>query len=408
MNYRDLIEKEAAQVMPSKLPSGQIAIPRGMSGDDRYYDSTEELNDYIDDWNYGYDEKNLPYQKIPENLKLFAGDGFGVESLFHDEDGNIFSYDIEEGRLNQLDKDVVKDMYSTVDVDHNLVQKGKAIPEDKLSRLSSYQKGVSLDEYKEHGLYDKSMAKADRKNSLIKSVKKIPGTVGYTALGAMAGSAMGHNFGGNLKGAKVGSMIGAGTVLGGSLLNSVRDYKNAPINSSRQRAKAISNVLRDHEENEAFLNQYKQACDYIADIEKEAANRDDDMETRFVRDRLAPGLKRLPLNISGMAAGAVLGSGVLNPKSKGYYPAVKAIAGAAVGGALAAGTQRQKALNKLNNKYFGENASTKDKVKMHSAQLLNTAIASNPASAGFSPVFMSLNTPEAIIQKKRRDERFSK
>lgn len=140
-----------------------------------------------------------------------------------------------------------------------------------------------------------------------------------------------------------------------------------------------------------------------ANLEKVALDRDEDTETRFMRDRFVPGLKRLPLNLAGTVAGSAMG-GALGSSKGGAAAITGSMIGGVLGNTLTAGAQRHVALNKLNKKYFNEKATLGDKVKLHGTHAASMAVASNPVSKGFTPFFTAANTPEAIVQRKRRQQ----
>lgn len=422
MNYKNEIEKIAAQVMPHRLADGSYAIPRYMEAGGGLGSDRDEMNMYLNDWNEEYGEQI--YQHVPEGMTPFAGSGW-EETLMSDEDGNLHIYDGYDGVIRALDDDEIANLYSTEDVDEKALTLGKSIPRETLSRLSknyptpesAYSMppgGISdmgqvrdmmseskkrknsmprLSEYEEAGLYDKALAKQDRRNALKKSIKSIPTALKWSAGGGVMGAAMGYDAGNTGKAALIGAGIGAGIPLAIGATNAIRNYKNAPRNHARMNAIDALDAVRMDKGNQEFLSQYKEASGYKADIEKIAGlDRDNDTETRFGRDRFMPGVKRLPMNLASGVAGALIGGGITRSPE-----------GAAIGGALGniitTGTQRHKALNKLNNKYFGEDASGKDKAKLHGMQAFNAAT----ASGGLGVLTSALVTPEAIIQKKRRE-----
>lgn len=137
-------------------------------------------------------------------------------------------------------------------------------------------------------------------------------------------------------------------------------------------------------------------------IEKTAVSRDEDTDVRFMRDKFIPGAKRLPLNMAGqfggMVVGAKLGLKSQNPMTQLYGGAL----GGVVGSNLASAAQRQYALNKLSKKYTGEGPSASDMAKVHGSQLATLLLGSKKetkALAGLTPL---IATPEAVIQKRRR------
>lgn len=159
-------------------------------------------------------------------------------------------------------------------------------------------------------------------------------------------------------------------------------------------------------------------------------SRDYDASVRFGRDIFNPGLKRLPGTIGGALVGA--GVGTVAGKATGNTQLGQSL-GATAGAALANGHMRQKALNSLNERYFGEPASKGEIRRLHAPAAIAAAAGlgtktlrakgkhkiltgdmggatdianATSATAMFAPagIINAFKTPESIIQHKRKKE----
>lgn len=156
---------------------------------------------------------------------------------------------------------------------------------------------------------------------------------------------------------------------------------------------------------------------YKQEIEKIAASYSEDTDTNFLRDRLAPEVKRdikmLPAALVGGAIGGGLGHLAMK-KNPGL-----AMLGGTIGSAALAGLQRnhtvKKDINKLSKMY--KNEINKEEManaleKSHHARKVSNGlmaasafpITSGPANIARIGYSLS-NTPEAIFQKARKNSR---
>lgn len=134
-------------------------------------------------------------------------------------------------------------------------------------------------------------------------------------------------------------------------------------------------------------------------IEKQAASRDDDTKTRVMRDRIGPGVSRLPKNMGavllgsapGMALSAV-GAKKMNLPMMAAGQALGSVGGLTAGGIVAT-KQRNKALGELSKKY-DVNPTEQDKKVMDLAGVASMA----------TGIPTNLHTPESLVQRLRREK----
>lgn len=154
---------------------------------------------------------------------------------------------------------------------------------------------------------------------------------------------------------------------------------------------------------------YKQASQKREN--KDDIKRDNDTETRLWRDRVKPevirNVKTLPSSIGGGVA-AGLGAGLLLKNNKKIDPGLaqtltmgSTAAGSGLGSLISHNKQSKKELKRLSDKYLDKEPTKKDKNITTARTLVTRGLASSAPPAALAASFIA--TPEAIVQKKRRD-----
>lgn len=159
------------------------------------------------------------------------------------------------------------------------------------------------------------------------------------------------------------------------------------------------------------INYYKDAIYKEASLKRDDKKRETDRETRLWRDRIKPELKRsvkaIPLTVAGAGAGALGGTAISKLNKKISPEKAMSVTQHLTGAGLIAGSsgshymQDKKEYKRLSNKYLGEDPSKKDNRKI-ALKTGGSFIAGNlnPVAGAVGSV---LSTPEAMVQKKRRE-----
>lgn len=152
---------------------------------------------------------------------------------------------------------------------------------------------------------------------------------------------------------------------------------------------------------------------YKLEIEKIASSRDEDMETRFFRDRLGPEFKRgiqtiphaIGGGLAGGLAGAMVGGSNLAPHT--------AYIGSGLASAAGMYSKRKKKFEELKDRYRGDISEEQNELasnsgEKHNKRKLMLGAASSMPVVGtpfgmVSGPYSLAKTPESIIQKARRN-----